>query len=247
MSMCSKGIKYLIRINFKLTKELLVLSVTGTHELWTYLHRSCHTDKGTSRHFPGQWHIPHMTPGNQTFPSSFPCQVALLSSCFYLQRAPQGPAPQRERLVWPLLGSLGPLYSAQSSPWWDHYSPVGSVSPSVVTACYGDKLKSLVLSGWASHTEFGDWLDRLRTMCGHWMCRKAVDRGRIPQLLQSCYTNYILVNSERFCCVWRCSHGEEYNSNYNLLMLRHFYGLLQPFNLLGKQCIITHNKGYYLI
>lgn len=118
----------------------------------TYLHRSCRTDKGISRHFPGQWRIPHTTAGNQTSPSSSPCLVALLFPSFRLQGAPQDPAPQRELLVWPLSGSLSPLCSAQSSPWWDRYGPVGSVSHSVLTACNGDELKSLLLSGWASLT-----------------------------------------------------------------------------------------------
>lgn len=134
-----------IRINFILT---LILSRDSTD-----LHHSCHTDKGTSRHFLGQWRTPHMTAGNRTFPSSFPCQVALLFPCFYLQGSPKDPVPQRELLVWPLLGSLSPLYSAQSSPWWDHYRPVGSGSHSVLTACNGGERKvsvpvRLSLSHW---------------------------------------------------------------------------------------------------
>lgn len=117
----------------------------------THLHHSCRTDKGTSRRFPGQWHIPHTTAGNQTFPSSFPCRAALLFSSFRLQGAPQDPVPQRELLVWPLLGSLSPLCSVQSSPWRDHYRPVGSGSHLVLTACNGDELKSLFVSGRVSH------------------------------------------------------------------------------------------------
>lgn len=117
----------------------------------TNLHHSCHTDKGTSTRSRGRWHIRHMTAGSQTFPSSFPCRVAPLFASFHLQGAPQDPIPQRVLLVWPLMGSLSPLYSAQSSPWWDHYRPVSHL---ILTACNGDEFKSLFPSGWVFQSEF---------------------------------------------------------------------------------------------
>lgn len=86
------------------------------HYSHTYLLRSCHTDKGTSRHFLNRWRSPHTTTGNQTFPSSSPCQVAPLFSCSSLPGESQDPVPQKAQLVWPLLGSSDPLYSAQSFP-----------------------------------------------------------------------------------------------------------------------------------
>lgn len=88
---------------------------------FTYLHHSCHTDKETSRRFLNQWHTPRTTAGSQTSPSSFPSQAEPPFSAFHLQAAPQDPAPQKEQLVWPLMGSSSPLYSAQSSPSWDHF------------------------------------------------------------------------------------------------------------------------------
>lgn len=168
---------------------LKVVCVCQSHHS-TYLHHSCRTDKGTSRHFRDQWRIPHTTARNQIFPSSSPCRVALLSS-FHLQGALQDPAPRRELLVWPPSGSLNPLCSAQSSPWWwDHYRPVGSGSHSVLTACNGDDFKSLFLSGWGSHTEFGSWLNSFRTVCWHWMYRKSVERRR-TQFIKKCYYTYL--------------------------------------------------------
>lgn len=127
-----------------------------------------------------------MTAENQTCPSSFPCQaVPLGSSC--LQGAPQDPAPQRELLAWPLTGSLGPLYSAQSSPLWEQYRPVGSDSHLVLTGC----------SSWISQV---DWF---RTMQ---MCRGAADRKKTKQfeLLSVCLCVLVEGNITQIKFYWCC-------------------------------------------
>lgn len=131
----------------------------------TYLHHFCHRDKGTSIRFLDRWRIQRKIAGNQTFPSSFLYQAALLDS-FCLQGFPQSPVPRKRLLVWLLSGSWSPLCSGQSFPWWDEHGPFRGHS-----ACNGDKLKSVFL--WLTLTLGFDWTDS-----GCWVNRKPASGRR---------------------------------------------------------------------